>query len=300
MSYPYNVTQYPTLYPNLYTPSAPFQERPLEMPQTTYPIPTYSQTYQTGFNPYMPQTVRPVLTQAMNTATNQLLAKAQEAASSVLPVNEPLHFQQAQAQPRDNNVVAAPLYVDLSRREYNVFSSRSDNHYHMNNEGKDDTGMRAFAVVAGLIVAGVSAYFLGKAIAQNEDEQEGSVKFQTLKDRWETNKEVYNAQDGILVDMIDQVADKTSAILSRQQTNRTHKIAMVALFFLSGSMAVAGGLMASSLLMGAGLVTGAAAGVFALYKLGYNCFSKRDTKDAQEIHDNLSQIMQRQMLLQVV
>lgn len=298
MNYPFNVTQYPPLYPDLYanTPTAPF----LDPYEPTYPIPAYNQPPQTGYMPYMPQMVRPVITQAMNTSTNQLLAKAQEAASSILPAYGTLPFQQAQMeQPRANNVTATPIHVDLSRREYNLFSTRTDNHYHSNEEQKDDTGMRTFAVVAGLIVAGVSAYFLGKAVAQNEDEQEGNVKLQTLKDRWVTNKGAYAAQDEVLVDLIDHVTDKTTAILDRQQTNRTHKIAMVGFFFLSGAMAVAGGLIASNLLMGAGLVTGAAAGVFALYKLGYYCFSKRDTKDAQAIQQDLAYIAQRQMHLQI-
>lgn len=303
MSYPYHFTQYSPLYPDPYMPSAPPQEmsafqEPFQ--PSTYSTPMYNPSSQAGFTP-APMLQVPILTQAMHSATHQLLDKAQELASSIFSSNASTHFQTTQVpQPRMHHLPTRPLYFDFSRREYHVFSSRNENHYHRSDkEQKEESGIRIVAVVAGLIVAGVSAYFLGKAVAQNEDEQENNMNFQALKECWQRHKATYRAQDEELVHFIDNIVDKTDAILSRQQTNRTHKIAMFALFFLGGSMAVAGGLMGSSLLMGTGLVIGAAVGIFALYKLGYHYSSKRDIKDAQVIHAHLAHVVERQALLQV-
>lgn len=76
-------------------------------------------------------------------------------------------------------------------------------------------------------------------------------------------------------------------LAQRNQTNRTHKIALLVFSFIGGGTAIAGAIVGSTPLMLTAVAIGTAVSIAGLFKLGYSCFSTRDQKDAEAIERHL-------------
>lgn len=237
---------------------------------------------------YQPQLPR--LTQAIHNQTLKLLDEASKVSTSILHGTVTQVSPQAQA----HGPAAAPVapqpqthnYFDL--RTFSMFNSET--HVHPDKSSpkeKDDTGTRVFVGIVGLIFAGIAAFGLGKALAEGEDIEEEKISYEQLKHRWTVNKDSY----GIDYQMAaDGVIQRTDSILDRRAANRTYNIALVAFSFIGGAVAVGGALAGSNALMLTAAAVGACVTVLFLFKLGYNCFSTRDEKDARAIEIGLQNL----------
>jgi hypothetical protein len=260
-------------------------------PQTPlYPgLYDYQQDHQ--YAPQFPSApAAPILTQTIHERTLQLLSKAHETANSILGSDRvtPITSQRNQAA---SSVPSAPVFVNFSQPEYNVFSSRTVHHHHYGRgEGEDDSGKRTFAVIIGTVVAGVSAYLFGKITAENEEAQANEESLNSLEQDWKENQHIYTWQPNgsEYIQRVNTIVNKTHVILNRQASNRHHKQAIIVAFLAAGILGVTGGIIASHALMTTGLVLGIGAGLFGLYKLGYQHFSQLDLKDAKAIEQNLN------------
>lgn len=299
MSGPFSYTQsyqHPVSVAPVYTmPGQPVSVIPLyTMPSQAQPAFSYTQPQQPHFPVYpMPSPGQPSIPSLVHKKTLELLAKANEQVDIILDrkiiphVITPCCPAVVPQQPVLRPAVAPFLNVDLSDRSVRIFSKET----HVHNDGdkskkeeKDNTGLRILVGVIGLAVALWTAFSVGKEIAKQEDAQEKTEDYETLKSTWDTNRSYYN---NAYVINVDKVVNRMDAINARNATNRTHKMALLALTFAAGGAAFAGALVASNLLMGAAAVMGACAGVFALYKLGYACFNTREHKDANAIEKTL-------------
>ncbi|WP_068470064.1 hypothetical protein [Candidatus Protochlamydia phocaeensis] len=252
---------------------------------------------------------RPV-TQGMHAQTLKLLDKAQDISSSILHSSSTRQTATASATQQTYHPVAVPVvhnHYDFSNhsRQYNILSSHTENHTTINNgsrgsngeEGKDNTGVRVLAGVLGTVAILAGAFFLGKANAENEDLQEERADIETLERRWESNRAAYEAQNPVYCDLMDRVTTHMNSILQRKQANKTHNIGIVIFYIGAGAAALAGAFLNSWILMGVGAAIGVGATAFALYKLGYYFFSKRDEKDAKAIENDLVSLRQQPLQL---
>jgi hypothetical protein len=262
----------------------------------------YYQNYSQSFNPSQvpyatPYQQMPVLTQGMHRETTKLIDKMKEVAESFLPVSIPLAINretQRMAAPTIN-----PINFDFSRREYNLFSSRETHHHHADpmsypnahvqreQEKKNQATNNLLIGILGFGIMAATAYFLGKNDAQNEEAQEEEVSFETLKRNWAYNRFAYHAQ-GLNVAAMEDSINKVDGILTRNQTERAHRTALLLFTFSAGVLLTVGALAGSALLINSGFAVGAGTTIFALYKLGYTCFSNRNVKDAKIVENNLN------------
>lgn len=282
-------------------PSAPcFDE---QQPPPLYPV--YSPNYQPYVAiPFAPP--KPALTQTAHTDTEKLLAKASEVSESILnrpaPKLPPYNPQQPQVVRPVITKPAAPVFnIDLSDRHWDMFNNKTEVHHHYHDgedkdskQKKDAAGIRLLVGVIGMTIALVTAFFIGKSVAQGEDEAEDQVGFDKLKKDWNFNKVCYEYDYQYAV---EEVLIKTDAILQRKQTQRIHKIALLILSFITGGVAFTGALINSVALMIGAVALGAIIGVAALFKLGYTCFSTRDKKDAQAIENSLAELNQKDIVI---
>lgn len=273
----YTLPTYPISVTYDFNPSAP----PMVLP--SYPVPQPQYSY------YAPVAPKPVLTKAIHIQTEKLLAKASEMSASILygNVQNPPSYNPQYLQPVAPKT--APTYnFDFSDKSWKMFNNETHVHHHHHHgeesDKKDDTGTRVLVGVIGLVVAGVAAFFIGKAIAQGEDAAEENQSVEDLKTRWDINKICYEADYQATV---DSIIGRMDALSERNQTNRIHKIALLVFGFIGGGTAVAGAIIGSGALMATAGAIGAFVAIAALFKLGYTCFSTRDQKDAQAIEKNL-------------
>jgi hypothetical protein len=280
-----------------YAPSAPPMD-PIYSPVGVLPsYPNHTPYYQA-----YPVAPKPAVPQQMYDQTLKLLNKAAEVSLSILGDDNnstASSYYHSQAAPVVSKPVVAPNYhFDFSDKSVKLFNQETHHtHYHNaedSEKNKDDTGTRILVGLIGLVAAGVAAFFIGKAIAEGEDQEEENMSFETLKGQWNGNKSFFEYDYQSAVDIVVVKAD---AILERQQTNRTHKIALLVFGFAAGGTAVAGALIGSSVVMLAAGGMGACVTVATLFKLGYACFSTRDQKDAKAIEASLDQLRQKQILV---
>lgn len=310
-----NFGQAPSIYPYAYgnehqQPTAPQQEAvypPFNANATNQNVNNLSHSffnqpanfgqYPVTFNQEQPYYYppMPVITSQMQRDTNKLLEKAGEIASSTVSNNRSTERQETQRE----QTTSAPVFIDLSRRDYNILSSRTEVHHHHhhgdnNTERENENGTRALAIILGTIVAGVSAYFFGKFMAQNDDRQDDQDSFDSLKTKWFVNRNVYQQNRGEeYCEHIDNAIEKADWILAKQKTDRTHNIALAVLFLSTGLTAVVGGVVGSSALMATALVTGVAGSIFGLYKLGYACFSTKEQRAGEALQQELNAVVNR-------
>lgn len=278
-------------------PSAP----PLE-PTPLYPTyPVITPNNYTYVPQYYQLPMPKVLTKAIHDETIKLLRKADEMSSTILYGKasrsascDSVYYPVAQK-------AAAPTYnFDFSDKSWKMFNNETHVHHHNyhngndSNEKKDDVGIRILVGVIGLIVAGITAFCIGKAMAENEDVQEENIEFEVVKGRWNVNKDCY-AYD--YQSTVDKIVLKVDALLQRQQTNRIHKIALLVFGFIGGGTAVAGALAGSATVMTVAAGIGACVIVAGLFKAGYACFSTRDQKDAQVIDRGLEELRKQTLIV---
>lgn len=292
-----------------YQPYQPYQ--PFQQPSVPSLYPVLSPRY----SAYVPVTPpKPLLTQAIHNQTLKLLAKASEMSTSILygelPPPPPAYdpnmppppyipfpaYQPQQAQPAAPRPAPTTYNFDFSDKSWRMFNNETHVHHHgEESDKKDDTGTRILVGLIGIVAAGAAAFFLGKTIAQGEEVEVENQSFEDLKTSWNHNKMCYEANYQATVESIMSKAD---ALSQRNQTNRTHKIALLVFGFIGGGTAVAGAIVGSSALMATAAAVGALVSVAALFKLGYACFSTRDQNDAESIERNLEDL--RKMQLAVV
>lgn len=242
---------------------------------------------------------RPPITQTIHNATLSLLSQAADVASSVLGEKNPdLDTYYSQYTPQFTPKQAPTTYnFDFSNRSWNMFNSETHVNHGEESGKKDDTGTRVLVGLIGLVAAGVTAFFIGKAIAQGEEAEAEKKSFKDLKNCWESNKCCYEADHADYQAVVDDIVLKTDTLLQRNQTNRIHKIALLVFGFIGGGTAVAGAIIGSGALMATAVAIGSIVSVAALFKLGYACFSTRDQKDAQAIESDLATLSRMQVIV---
>jgi hypothetical protein len=266
------------------------------------PVPVYSNPVQPQPFVYLsPQVMtppKPILTRAIHDATLGLLSKANELTGAFLdrPTPRPPAYAPQAVHPvpvsKKGRSFMPPVNIDLSDRSWHMFNNNQERHVHYHqgekkDETKDDKTTRVIVGLIGLTVAFVTAFFVGKAVAEGEEAHEDASSFEELKDSWNTNKQYY---DEGYRNLVDRVVKRMDGFLERKQTNRTHKIALLIFGLIAGGTAFAGALLGSGALMVTGAGIGAVASVIALYKLGYAFFSTLNKKDAQAIDDAMGQL----------
>lgn len=238
-----------------------------------------------------------VLTPAVHYQTESLLAKATELASAILGhVDVYVVQNQPSAQPQYIPQPVAPVipvhfHLGGGDRGFRMFNNETHVHHHYNNPAQDqeksETNTRLLVGGLGLIAALVTIFFVGKAEAEKEELDDTVAQYEKLKGHWQNNRRCYDYTAQLY---IDNIVDSTDRILDRKQTNKTHKIALLWLGFGSGSVAFVGAVLAIKALMVAAAIGGAAVGAVAIYKLGYACFSNRETKEAAAINTDISSL----------
>ncbi|MBS4164637.1 Uncharacterized protein PRO82_001968 [Candidatus Protochlamydia amoebophila] len=240
----------------------------------------------------------PSLTNTMHTATTQLFSKIREVANSVFPTTAE-QTQQTAFYP--SPISPAPVFVDLSHREYSFFSNRTEHHYHPVEKTAEEkeNNKQVWAVVLGLVVGGISTYLFGKMRGEYEAAEASNTELNQLEAQWKTNKNVYTYQyQGTdYVNAVDKIISKTHVILDHQKTNRLHKQMLIITFLAAGALGIAGGLVASNALMGAGLVAALGASFFGLYKFGYYYSSKLEANMGREIKEDLNSLSKYQFVV---
>lgn len=238
------------------------------------------------------------LTQSIHDKTQQLLSLADEQVAASLdrklPAPPPYNPQAAfHQQPQRGFSAPAPaINIDMSDRSWRMFNNESHVHHHHavqenQEKDKDQTGLRILVGVIGLTVALATAFFLGKAVAGQEDEQDEKVNFDDLNTAWNSNQGLYPAN---YRSTVTRIVGKMESIYARKTTDRTHKFVLLTFALIAGGSAFAGALVASKVLMIAAVVIGGCTGAAALYKLGYSYFSKREQKDAEAIEKGLFEL----------
>lgn len=284
-------------YPELYTPPQPVAQgvadvNPYEVPPhnpvvVPAPQPIYHELY---VQPHVPANAptappaAPVLTEEIHLQTVALLNKAEAQTAhlvgrDVVPI-KPANKTQAAA-PQGAHYAAAPINIDLSDRSWRMFNG-GDTHVHHHyqedeQKEKDQTGLRIFVGIVAVIAALTTVFFIGKAVAEQEDAEDETAPYEDLKSQWDSNKDLY--QIGYQT-KVDTIIKRMDAISKRQENSRAYKIALLIAAFVAGGTAFGGAVVGSPLLMGAAVVVGVVTGCVALYRLAYACFSNRDTKDA--------------------
>lgn len=235
-----------------------------------------------------------VLTPQVHYETESLLAKATELADSIsgrvthyVVQNRPAPVVQPQQAPHYSPPII-PVICHMGSRGgggFRMFSNETHVHHHYDNSGqsgeKDEKNARLLVGLLGLIAALTTIFFAGKAVAEKEELDDTVSTYQTLEGKWTQNKHSYDCTAQAYINRIVENVDK---ILERKQTNKTHKIALLAFGFVSSGVAFVGAVIAVKGLMVIGIVGGGAAGAVALYKLGYACFSNREAKEAEAIN----------------
>ncbi|WP_042281204.1 hypothetical protein [Candidatus Protochlamydia sp. R18] len=262
-----------------------------------YPYNPESQSQ--SYSYYSPQPSAPPipsLTNTMHTATTQLFSKIREVANSVLPTTAEQTQQTAFCPPP---ISSGPAFFDFSHHEYNL--NRTEHHHHPAEKTAEEkeNNKQVWAVILGLVVGGISTYLFGKMIGENEAAEASNTELNQLEAQWNTNKNVYTYQyQGTdYVNAVDKIMSKTHVILDHQKTNRLHKQVLIITFLAAGALGVAGGLVASNVLMGAGLVAGIGASFFGLYKLGYHYSSKLEANMGREIKEDLNSLSKYQFVV---
>ncbi|WP_075883370.1 hypothetical protein [Candidatus Protochlamydia sp. W-9] len=262
-----------------------------------YPYNPESQSQ--SYSYYSPQPSAPPipsLTNTMHTATTQLFSKIRKVANSVLSTTTEQTQQTAFC---PSSISPAPVFIDLSRREYSF--NRTEHHHHPAEKTAEEkeNNKQVLAVVLGLVVGGISTYLFGKIMGENEAAEASHTELNQLEAQWNTNKNVYTYQyQGTdYVNAVDKIISKTHVILDHQKTNRLHKQVLIITFLAAGALGIAGGLVASNALMGAGLVTGIGASFFGLYKLGYHYSSKLEANMGREIEEDFNSLSKYQFVV---
>ena len=198
----------------VFVPPQVFTDQPLVYPQLDqnhYNVPELDQNH---FNvpvfvqgPVMPQqadgptpNAPPVLTRKIHDKTLELLSKAEEQAADILGRKVVPLAPNPQAAPQGVHYAppvnhAPPVNIDLSDRSWRMFNggdTHVHHHYHDGNEDqekeKDQTGLRIFVGIVGLAAALATAFFLGKAVAGQEDAEDETEHFEGLRARWKRKK----------------------------------------------------------------------------------------------------------------
>lgn len=250
-----------------------------------------------AYTPY-----KPPLSQAVHNQTIKLMNFATQLSSPVQGSMKAHHASHLHAQ----NFAAAPQMAkpsynfDFSDKSVKLFNSethvvhKNDDKTNAEKE-KDNTGTRVLVGIIGLIGAGVAAFFLGKAAAVGEDAKEEKENFEDLKGHWNVHKDCYAADYQF---EMSKVIRKAETCLKRKETNRIHKIALLAFSFISGAMAVTGAFLGSTGLMLGAAAVGSCVIIAALFRLGYNCYSNRDQKDVQAIQNAIGELQKMKLVIQ--
>lgn|GEM_PF-2938675 len=263
-AYPSYPSAPPVQYPAQGAPSFPF-----------YPNPPR------GF--YQPTKIIP---SAVHDQTKKLFKKASELSHPSLPeVAPPRHHHGQRPVPFRG---APMLNVDLSDHSWKMFNSEN-HHHHIHHRGeeqkKDEQRTRLWVGLGGLAVAFVTAFFIGKAVANDEEAKEKQASFEDLKASWEHNRRCYN---GEYRKSVDEIVGKVEGLLVRKKNSRIYYAALLVFGFVAGGTAAAGALIGSSPLIVTGAALGALTAVAALFKFGYACFSTLDQKEVAAIDRHLA------------
>lgn len=249
-----------------------------------------------------------VLSSEQHIQTDQLLSKAAQLADSILPRSKPHAYNPYVVPPQAATTQAttpaapstifsrvSPIHLDLSDKSIRVLNNDTRNETHVHHQSQDqqseiekqkqkEKNQRLIFGFIGVVIMATTAFFVGKAIAENEGIQKESSSneqsFENLKKKWETNKICY---DFNYINAVDDVLTPTEEILARAQTRRVHHMALLVLSFIAGTTAFTGALISSGPLMTASLAVGGCVGVVALFRLGYTYFSSLDQLDAEAI-----------------
>lgn len=251
---------------------------------------------------FSPFPVQPSLTQVVHQKTLTLLSKANEQVSKILDHQVLSPTPVYAAAPIAVTPVVQPsapaIHIDLSDKSWKMFNNETQvhHHYHQENDEKEknQTGLRVFVGVIGVAIAFATAFFVGKAIAGQEEAQEETESFEELKTQWDGNQALYPVD---YQTEVNTLIGRLESIYKREATSRIHKIALLVFAFLAGGTAFAGALAASNVLMAAGVALGVGTAVAALFKLGYSCFSQRDLKDAESIETAINNLSAKTLVV---
>lgn len=264
-------------------------------PEMVYHQPNTQPYYQPSTQSYYFPKPQPVLTHAKHQQTMALIYRAQGIVTSILPQPKPPAYNPHMGAPVYTKtkaapaVSAAPVVVNITDKSIKMFNNETTQVHHHHHGGQqqqknDDTAGRWLAGIVGLIVVLGGAFLLGKAVTENEEQQEDIADFSVLKDQWSTNKVLYETDYQTSVESIVRHVEN---ITGRKHTNKTHTIVLLFFGIAAGGSLVAGAVLAIQALIAAGLIVGTVVGGVAVYKVARHLFSSRDEKEAREIEKQI-------------
>lgn len=237
-------------------------------------------------------TSRPTLTRSIHDQTLALLTKLQNLTNSILKYDRPPAYAPNEGEKKVKSQSSIPpIHIDLADRSFRMFNHETEVHHHHYSHEKGDKGKeeshkntRLLIGILGTMTTFVMAFFAGKVVAEYEDRQEEFSHFDTLKATWNSNKNCY---DDAYQFAIDNMVKQGEDLLQRQRTQKIHKIALMFLGLTSGVLGVVGAVIGSSAMMISALGLGFGVSTISLFKLAYNCFSRREEKMAHALEESL-------------
>lgn len=282
-----------------YNPVYP-QLQPVE-PFTGYPS-LQPQAYQqpTQYKEYVPQ-----LTSEIHQSTEKLIETIKTITTPVLKQKvEQVDNTPKQAVPANNRgsslgaVAEALSKIDLSRRETNILSNRTEvhNHYHQSvkkeksNEEKSDAALRAVCVLVGTAVAGIFAFIFGKLTAKSEDKKDDVAPFEVLAEHWtKYNRQYYSQYPGFQRKVDEVIANTFKKTKREASSNFQDRV-------LSGCMITSGGLILGAGIIGGGILStlvisavalASISCIFKAGKYGYESTSQKPRKETEQLEKDL-------------
>lgn len=252
--------------------------------------------YQGNIYPNLGYTVqRGVITQDVHHYTLKLLDQAGAVARAIThPVPNGTSSSPSHSKRRSRG---GNINIDMSDRSVNILSSRTTvvNNHGRRSEKEDDSAVRIFAAIAGIIALIGGAILLGKLQSKNENLDKEISKFEKQANIWSYHRQAY-AYSPDYERRVNKIVELTRGIMTRNKRDIKSTILKVVLpiLFAGGALfggAVLGGAIGSGLMI-AGAVTLVGAAVFAIYKAVRNANSNVDSDAAKKILKNI-EIVQR-------
>lgn len=243
-------------------------------------------------------------TQETHSITEKLIQKAKQISLGILGHSSPIQATSPHNCHFFHSVplrsVAPFVNIDCSNRSVNMFNHQTSiqsEKKELNSKKESALTARIVLAVLGVIIGTATAYLMGKEIAQAEEATEEKHCFEDLKIHWKLCRHDYNAQC-VYQGEVDNIVFQVDFMMKRQEIDRIQGLALLMLGFAAGGAAVVGALIGSKVIMMSAIVLGTATVFTSLFKLGYNAFSHKDQREAQEILFSADKLLNQTVYVQ--
>lgn len=194
--------------------------------------------------------------------------------------------------------VNPPVTIDLADRSINVLSRGNETHTHIHEapksaeeikaqKEKEENNNRVQMVVVGTLLAAISAFFVGKFMAESNQIEREIKDLDAANKKWIDIKFSVSNITSQVIEKIDDSVSRAEEMLTRKKSNHQYKLIYVASLVVSAVLGIAGGLAGATNLALAGVALAITGSIIMIGRWSFQYYDKQDQQDINFIHKTL-------------